>query len=715
MEPRIDAPTLSTLQEKAKNALQDYFGYSQFRGQQEEIVMHVLKKKDAVVLMPTGGGKSICYQVPAVISEGLTLVISPLISLMKDQVDALNSNGIPAQFLNSSQSISEQRFISNEVQAGKIKLLYIAPERLFKGAYPLMDFLKNVKLSLVAVDEAHCISQWGHDFRPEYLKVGDLRREFPDVPFIALTATADKLTRKDIAEKLNFVNPRWFISSFDRSNITYRVTPKKNSMEKLLEFLDVHQKDSGIIYCLSRKNVEETAQKLQDAGIKALPYHAGLTREQREKNQELFIKDEVKVMVATIAFGMGIDKSNVRFVAHMNMPQNIEGYYQETGRAGRDGLPSEALLFYSAGDFMTLSRMLEQGDNQDFSEIMQRKLEKMKSYCQSNTCRRQYLLQYFGEAHQGACANCDICFQKDKLIDMTVPAQMLLSTVARLDENYELGYAVLVLRGSQSAKIQPQHQKLSVYGIGKDKAEMFWKELGDQLLQAGYLAEAGSQFPTLKLTTLAWEKLKNKEKILLPKTEALPRPIASVHHESALDELKVLRAQLANKENVPPYVVFSDSSLVAMATYFPTTEPAFLQIPGVGTVKAKSYGPVFMKLIKQLVEKYHIEVPPPPKASIKAPKTNSSSLLTLNMYQSGMNIHQIVKERSMTYNTVEEHLCELIEKGKIKAEDFLSKDDMLNIRLAYRRQGSHYLKPLKEHFGERYSYFQLKVALIGER
>jgi ATP-dependent DNA helicase RecQ len=715
MESSIGTQQISLLQEKARTALKHYFGYSQFRGQQEAIVKHVLEKKDAIVLMPTGGGKSICYQVPAVVSEGLTLVISPLISLMKDQVDALNSNGIPAQFLNSSQSISEQRFISNEVQTGKIKLLYIAPERLYKGAYPLLDMLKNVDLSLVAVDEAHCISQWGHDFRPEYLKVGDLRREFPHVPFIALTATADKLTRKDIAEKLNFVQPNWFISSFDRSNITYRVTPKKNSMEKLLEFLDFHQKDSGIIYCLSRKNVEETAQKLQGVGINALPYHAGLAREQREKNQELFIKDEVKVMVATIAFGMGIDKSNVRFVVHMNMPQNIEGYYQETGRAGRDGLPSEALLFFSTGDFMTLSRMLEQGDNQDFSEIMQRKLEKMKAYCQSNACRRQYLLQYFGEEHQGNCANCDICFQKGKLIDMTVPSQMLLSTVARLDENYGLGYAVLVLRGSQSAKIQPQHQHLSVYGIGKDKPELYWKELGDQLLQAGYLAEAGSQFPTLKLTTMAWEKLKNKEKILLPKIEALPKPIASAHHEGALDELKELRAQLANKENVPPYVVFSDSSLVAMATYFPMTEPAFLQIPGVGSVKAKSYGPVFMGLIKQLVEKYQIEIPPAPKATIKVPKTNSSSLLTLNLYQSGMNIHQIVKERSMSYNTVEEHLCELIEKGKIKAEDFLSKDDTLNIRLAYRRQGSHFLKPLKEHFGDRYTYFQLKVALIGER
>ncbi|WP_373497241.1 DNA helicase RecQ [Aquiflexum sp.] len=702
----------------ANEILQQYFGYSDFRGNQQAIIQSVLDKNDTIVLMPTGGGKSVCYQVPAMVLEGLTVVISPLISLMKDQVDALNSNGIPAAFLNSSQGISEQRHISSEIKVGKIKLLYIAPERLFRGAYPLVDFLKSINLSLIAVDEAHCISQWGHDFRPEYLKVGDLRKELSDIPFIALTATADKLTRQDIAEKLFLKSPKWFVSSFDRSNITYRVTAKRQAMEKLLEFLDFHQKDSGIIYCLSRKNVEETALKLQEAGLSALPYHAGLSREDREKNQELFIKDEVKIMVATIAFGMGIDKSNVRYVVHMNMPQNIEGYYQETGRAGRDGLPSDALLFYSIGDAITLGRMLEQSENHEFSEIMQRKLDKMKDFCQSRICRRKYLLNYFGECHEGNCGNCDICFQKGNLQDMTIPSQMLLSTIARLGESFGLGYVILVLRGSKSSKVQDSHQTLSVYGIGKDRPEDFWKRLGDKLLQEDYLAEAGSQFPTLKLTTFAWEKLKSKGKILLPMEEvSLPTSATkATHNEALLDELKRIRFQIAQKQNVPPYVVFADSSLVEMATYFPIDDASFLTISGVGRVKANSYGEDFMNVIREFVKENNIE--PIQKRNYSKPKStkdNQSENLTYKLFQEGKNIYQIAQERNMSPNTVEEHLSNLVRKGVVDPEVFLSKDDVLNIRLAYRRQDSNFLKPLKEHFGERYSYFQLKVALAEER
>lgn len=702
----------------AKEVLQQYFGYSEFRGNQQAIIQSVLDRNDTIVLMPTGGGKSVCYQVPAMVLDGLTVVISPLISLMKDQVDSLNSNGIAAAFLNSSQGISEQRHISSEIQAGKIKLLYIAPERLFRGAYPLVDFLKSINLSLIAVDEAHCISQWGHDFRPEYLKVGDLRKELPDVPFIALTATADKLTRQDIAEKLFFNSPKWFVSSFDRSNITYRVTAKRQAMEKLLEFLDFHQKDSGIIYCLSRKNVEETSLKLQEAGLSALPYHAGLSREEREKNQELFIKDEVKIMVATIAFGMGIDKSNVRYVVHMNMPQNIEGYYQETGRAGRDGLPSDALLFFSTGDAITLGRMLEQSENREFSEIMQQKLDKMKDFCQSRICRRKYLLNYFGENHSGNCGNCDICFQKGNLQDMTIPSQMLLSSVVRLGESFGLGYVILVLRGSKSSKVQEAHQALSVYGIGKDRTEDFWKRLGDKLLQEGYLAGAGSQFPTLKLTTYAWEKLKSKEKILLP-MEEVSLPVSATkasHNEVLLDELKKLRYQIAQKENIPPYVVFADSSLVEMATYFPIEGASFLTISGVGRVKANSYGEVFMAVIRAFVKENDIH--PIQKISYSKPKASRDSQsenLTFKLFQEGKNIYQIAQDRNMSPNTVEEHLSNLVRKGNVDAEVFLPKDDILNIRLAYRRLDTKFLKPLKEHFGDRYSYFQLKVALAEER
>ena len=708
----------AVLVKKPEEILKKFFGYSEFRGDQKQIIQSILTKKDTIVLMPTGGGKSVCYQVPAMVFEGLTLVISPLISLMKDQVDALNTNGIPAAFLNSSQSQSEQRFISSQIQSGKIKLLYIAPERLYRGDYPLIDFLKTVNLSLVAIDEAHCVSQWGHDFRPEYLKIGELRKLFPQIPFIALTATADKLTRKDIADKLGLKMPQWFISSFDRSNITYRVTAKRDAMGKLLEFLDFHKKDSGVIYCLSRKNVEETASELQARGMSALPYHAGLPREEREKNQELFIKDEVKIMVATIAFGMGIDKSNVRFVVHMNMPQNIEGYYQETGRAGRDGLPSDALLFYSGQDAITLGRMLDQGENQEFTHVMQDKLEKMKSFCQTKVCRRKFLLNYFGENHAGDCGNCDICFQKGNRQDMTIPSQMLLSTVARLGENFGIGYVILVLRGSKSAKVQEAHQSLSVYGIGKDRPESFWKVLGDKLLQEDYLAEAGAQFPTLKLTEFAWQKLKAKEKILLPMEESLSDVSSkpSTHHEELLDELKALRYSIAQKSGVPPYVVFADNSLLEMATYLPVDEASFLTISGVGQVKAQSYGDDFLKVVGEYVKKNKLT----PHRKVQTQRTkpvrsSQSEALTLKLFNEGKNIYQIAEERGMTFNTVEEHLVNMVKKKEVEAEKFLSKDDILNIRLAYRRQGTHFLKPLKEQFGERYSYFQLKVALAEER
>lgn len=705
-------------QPNARSVLQQYFGYPSFRGNQEAIVSSILNKQDTIVLMPTGGGKSICYQVPAILSEGLTLVISPLISLMKDQVDALNANGIAAAFLNSSQSISEQRHISEEIKKSTIKLLYIAPERLFGGSYPLIDFLSDVNLSLVAVDEAHCVSQWGHDFRPEYLKIGLLREKFNKVPFVALTATADKRTRADIADKLGLKNPKWFISSFDRSNITYHVTAKHNSMAKLLEFLEFHQKDSGIIYCLSRKNVEDTAEELQARGLSALPYHAGLAREVREKNQELFIKDEVKIMVATIAFGMGIDKPNVRYVVHMNMPQNIEGYYQETGRAGRDGLPSEVLLFYSYQDYMTLSRMLDQAENKGFVEVMQQKLQLINSFCQSNVCRRKYLLNYFGEDHPAECGNCDVCFQKGKQQDMTIPSQMLLSTVARCGEAYGLGYVILVLRGSKSSKIKLEHQELSVFGIGKDKPEDFWKTLGLKLQQHGYLAEAGSQFPTLKLTETAWEKLRNKEKFLLPMEERLSETKArqNDHDEGLLDELKALRSKLARESNVPPYVIFGDNSLQEMATYLPIDQGSLLSISGVGQLKANNYGEAFINVIQAYVTKHQLR----PKRKLSTTKTkisasSGSELVSLRMFQEGKNTFQIARERNLTPHTVEEHLVKMTEAGKLSAEEVISKDDLLTIRLAFRRQGSHYLKPLKEHFGERFTYFQLKIALVGER
>ena len=716
------APTKTHFMKRPLEVLKNFYGYSGFRGNQEAIINTVMAKEDTIVLMPTGGGKSVCYQVPAMVFEGFTLVISPLIALMKDQVDALNANGIPAAFMNSTQSQSEQRYVSQAVMDGKIKLLYVAPERLFSGSAPLLDFLKQANLSLIAVDEAHCVSQWGHDFRPEYLKIGNLRKHFSQIPFIALTATADKLTRKDISEKLGFKSPKWFISSFDRENITYKVTPKQQSFDKLLDFLETHRKNSGIIYCLSRKQTEETAEKLQDAGLTALPYHAGLPREVRDQNQEKFIKDEVKIMVATIAFGMGIDKSNVRFVVHMNMPQNIEGYYQETGRAGRDGLPSDALMFFSVGDSITLEKMLEKADNPEYIKVMKGKLAKMRTYGQSNICRRKYLMNYFGEEYPDHCGNCDVCFGRDNQRDMTVPSQMLLSTVARLNEAYGLGYVILVLKGSKSSKIQENHKALSVFGIGQNQTEVYWKELGAQLIQAGYLAEAGSSFPTLKLTTMAWEKLKKKEKILLAMEPDAPSyKVKSQHDEGMFEELKALRYNLAREEGVPPYIIFSDATLVELATYFPIKQADLLDITGIGQVKAQSYGKDLLATILPYVKANNLEPKRKPSSRKSSSKSGNSSRgvsdtekVTLNHFNEGMNIYQIAEKRSMTPMTVENHIVNLIKNGKLNAESILSKDDILTIKLFYRRLDDKKLRPVKEHFGDRFSYYQIKVALAEE-
>ena len=417
-------------------ALQKYFGYSNFRHTQEAVVQQVLNNEDVLALMPTGGGKSLCYQLPAVLLGGLTIVISPLIALMKDQVDSLNVNGIPAAFLNSSQNPNEQALLAQKLKNNEIRLLYLAPERLFGKENKLIPFLKTLPVSLIAIDEAHCISHWGHDFRPEYLMLAGLKTEFPNIPVIALTATADKLTQRDILEKLNLKNPAIFISSFNRENITYRVVAKKNSLNQLLAFLDVRREESGIIYCLSRKSTESVAADLKSAGYRAEAYHAGLENNLKARTQEAFLRDETKIIVATIAFGMGINKSNVRWVVHVDMPKNIEGYYQETGRAGRDGLPSDAMLLYSPGDAIKLKQFATVDDNPEQSKIMLAKLNDMVAYCQLHACRRQYLMRYFDEEYPDNCGSCDFCLTEFETFDATLIAQKALSAVTRLKERF---------------------------------------------------------------------------------------------------------------------------------------------------------------------------------------------------------------------------------------------------------------------------------------
>jgi ATP-dependent DNA helicase RecQ len=702
--------------------LKDFYGYNSFRGHQASIIDNVLQGKDTIALMPTGAGKSVCYQIPAMLLPGVTLVISPLIALMKDQVDGLNQIGITAAFLNSTQSYSQQRAIAEKVQKGEIKLLYLAPERLFSENGQTLDLLRNSQISLVAIDEAHCVSQWGHDFRPEYLNIGKLRDELPNVTFLALTATADLQTREDIAAKLRLSRPQWFISSFDRPNITYKVVQRSNGLQQLFEFLSQRKDQTGIVYCLSRMNVEETAAALKRQGFNALPYHAGLERNARQQHQEAFIKDEANIIVATIAFGMGIDKSNVRYVVHMNMPQNVESYYQETGRAGRDGLPSEALLLYSYGDKMTLSRMIEKAENPDYVKNMKQKLAKMVQFCQTQQCRRRFLLSYFDEKIAEDCGNCDTCLDKGEKADMTIYAQMMLSAIARLQERYGMGYVTLILRGSNAAKISEDHKSLSVYGIGRDQPESFWKTLGNQLLVEGYIKAQGQDYPTYALTDLAWNKLKLKEKILLSMDKPDLGAKKTGEYDSELfNKLKNLRFSLSRKFNLPPYLIFSDATLADMANKYPVSTTSLLAIHGVGQAKAANFGNDFLKVIQQHVEENEIQIEKlngsekyQQRQGFSTYKTSAlpgTAMETLHLFKQGFDVQQIAEERNLTPSTVESHLCRLVEANLIPSTSFLDPSEIEEIITVQEKLGTNLLKPLKEHFGEKYSYFQLRITI----
>ncbi|MFL5279270.1 MAG: DNA helicase RecQ [Myxococcales bacterium] len=578
------------------------FGYPSFRGQQGEIIDHVLGGGSCLVLMPTGGGKSLCYQIPALALEGIALVISPLIALMQDQVRALEQVGIAAAFYNSSLTAEEKQAVRAAATEGRLKLLYVAPETLNTAAF--QDFVRRLDTSLLAVDEAHCVSQWGHDFRPDYLDVAKLRERLPDVPLVALTATADPLTRKEVQSRLGLLDAKVFASSFDRPNIKYEIALKEAGQKQLLSFLrERHAGDSGIVYCLSRKKTEETAEFLRRNGIAALPYHAGLDAAARRENQARFGREEGVVVCATIAFGMGIDKPDVRFVAHLDLPKSIEGYYQETGRAGRDGLPASAFLLYGLGEVVQLRQLMQQGEgSEEFKRLQQQKLTQMLGFCEGVACRRQMLLAYFGEAHPGSCGNCDNCLGGARTYDGTIAAQKALSAVARTGGRFGAGHLIDVLLGRETEKTaRNQHERLSVWGVGKDLDERRWSSVYRQLVAGGFLDVDAEAFGALKLNEKSWEVLRKQTEIRLREDlqpsrsrERAAVPVLAGEDGLAFEALRSLRKQIADEQKLPPYVIFHDSTLREMVAAKPRTISDLRRIKGVGDRKLATYGPRFL-------------------------------------------------------------------------------------------------------------------------
>lgn len=684
--------------------LKENFGFEKFRPNQEEIISCILSGKDTLAIMPTGGGKSICFQLPALILPGVTIVISPLIALMKDQVDSLKANGINACFINSSQSSEEQQFYIENLQSNKFKLVYIAPESL---SY-LENSFNKLTISLIAIDEAHCISAWGHDFRPAYTNLGYLKSRFPSTPILALTATADKATRTDISNQLNLVNPKTFVASFDRKNLSLEVRPALDRVKQIVDFIQTKPNESGIIYCLSRKTTEELAEKLQKIGIKANAYHAGLDNRIRSEVQDAFINDDCQVVCATIAFGMGIDKSNVRWVIHYNLPKNIEGYYQEIGRAGRDGLPSETILFESYGDLIQLQKFASDGSN---AEVQLAKLERMKQYADALSCRRKILLSYFGELVTENCGNCDICKNPPAFFDGTIIAQKALSAISRLKESEALAVVVDFLRGSKNASIyDKEYQHLKTYGIGIDISWFDWNQYIIQLINLGYCEIAFHQQNKLKLTSFARKVLFEGEKVQLTTVQKIDKTKSEVKDRmpkttsnSLFEILRKLRSEIAKEESVPAYVIFNDATLKQFESERPMSDSEFLAIDGVGKAKLEKYGDAFIKTI--------IDFQKNKKVSLK--KESNTYKETLDLFQTGLSVDEIATKRNLGISTIASHLAKLyIDGHAIDLSSYINSEEIAKINEAkIKLEAPNALKPYFEYFEEQVPYDKIRMAL----
>jgi ATP-dependent DNA helicase RecQ len=690
--------TIEIQQSKIKNLLKTHFGYDHFLDNQEEIIMNVLNQNDTLAIMPTGGGKSLCFQLPALALEGTAIVISPLIALMKDQVDSLRANGIAASFFNSSQPFEEQQQVLNNLQNGKLKLLYVAPESL-----PQLNYiLGSIEISLFAVDEAHCISSWGHDFRPAYTQLKSLKQQFQNIPLIALTATADRPTREDIASQLAIPNAKTFIASFDRPNLYIDVRPGQNRNKQIFNFLAKRGLQSGIIYCLSRKSTEKLAATLKAKGYNAEAYHAGLTAEERNKIQDNFVNDRTPIIVATIAFGMGIDKSNVRWVIHYNMPKNIEGYYQEIGRSGRDGLASHTILFYSFADVIMLRKFAEGTETESYQLA---KLERMQQFAEALSCRRKVLLGYFGEHILEDCGNCDICKTPPKYFDGTLIAQKVCSAVARLKEQEALGMVLDVLRGAQNAQVYDKgYQNLKTFGAAKDIA---WRDLQQyviQLLNQGILQIHFHENGRLLLTPQAKKVLFENKNVRLAniiqevekvKLEKIPRKRADL-----FEKLRTLRSKLANDLGMPAYIVFSDAALEDMEHKKPRTRIEFAQVSGVGETKLEKYADEFLKVINRHLDNSETDIP-----------THQRSY---NLYsKENLSPAEIAERRGLTQDAVYGHFIKMHEDGiEINLNRFISSEEVEKIKTAKEKlEDPDALKPYFEYFESEMPYWKIKMGL----
>jgi len=676
--------------------LKQHFGYDHFRPLQEEIISNVLAGNDSLVIMPTGGGKSLCYQLPALRLDGVTLVVSPLIALMKDQVDGLKANGIKAEFINSSLPYQEMVRIRGEALRGEIKILYVSPERLALEGF--QSFLNSLKVSLVAVDEAHCISEWGHDFRPDYRGLGALRRSMPDVPFIALTATATHRVRDDIVTQLGLQNPQRFVASFNRANLNYEVRPKRNSFGQLVELLESRRNQSAIIYCFSRKETEELAVDLQGLGLKARPYHAGMDAEARRRTQEEFIAGEFPIVVATIAFGMGIDKPDVRLVVHYSIPKSLEGYYQETGRAGRDGLPSDCVLFYSYGDKSRQEFFINRIEDDVERKKASDKLTQVIDYCQLQTCRRRYLLEYFGDetvsngASSNDCQGCDICLMPRDEFDATIIAQKMLSAILKTGQRFGVAHVADVLLGSKRKKIlELGHDSLSVYGIVDDFDRNEIREIAGQLTANGLIYRNSQEYPTLGVTDKGREFLKKREHLTLSKPKPAEQPrrerVASTQtfNDELYERLRRLRLSIARELEVPAFVVFNDAALRDMAQRVPRNREEFGRISGVGTVKLQQFGDRFLPEIQQYLKEnpdttkversfYANRSRPSQRRTIS--REGSTYSQTRELLNQGMSASQVAHRRGLSVGTIISHIEMMVSNGiEVDLEPSLPRTD----------------------------------------